>query len=126
MNLHFIDDDYAINRYHELTLNKVASEDNIKLEFHDNPPKTLEMYSKSEYLPDLIFLDINMPVIDGWEFLDLFNEQFPDAKTKFIILTTSNNPKHQEKSKSYTNVFDFAIKPLKPDVFIKYRELFLT
>jgi CheY-like chemotaxis protein len=64
--------------------------------------------------PDYIFLDINMPEMEGWDFLDAF-QQFPNAakeKCQIIILTSSIDFCDIDKSKTYTAVQDFISKPL--------------
>ena len=113
-NLHFLDDDYAINRFHELTLSTYTKENNCSIQFFDDSKALLSQYEDdSNKLPDLLFLDINMPVIDGWQFLDAFCESFPNAKTRIVILTTSNNPEYVKKSLGYSIVLKFEIKPLR-------------
>ncbi len=68
--------------------------------------------------PQLIFLDLNMPVMDGWEFLDSFKtesySQFHD--TKVIILSSTINPEDLEKSKKYPMVIDFLSKPISKEM----------
>lgn len=65
-------------------------------------------------VPEIILLDLNMPVMDGWEFLEIFQQRFPEfaAKTKIFILSSSINPSDREKAKSESNVVDFLSKPL--------------
>jgi CheY-like chemotaxis protein len=64
--------------------------------------------------PQLIFLDLNMPVMGGWEFLNLFNT--PDYaefhSTKVIILSSTIDPEDLEKAKTYPMVIDFLSKPI--------------
>jgi len=64
--------------------------------------------------PQLLFLDLNMPVMGGWEFLDLFNDSvyYKTNKTKVIILTSSIDPEDIKKAKSYPNVIEFLSKPI--------------
>lgn len=67
-----------------------------------------------ELIPSHIFLDINMPVLDGFHFLQEF-QNLPYSfipKIKIIMLTTSLNPSDLEKSKTYKNVVSFLYKPL--------------
>jgi CheY-like chemotaxis protein len=70
--------------------------------------------SNQEKKPQLIFLDLNMPVMGGWEFLDLFNTSnyFNLNNTKVIILTSTIDPEDIKKSKSYPNVIAFLSKPI--------------
>jgi CheY-like chemotaxis protein len=70
--------------------------------------------TNQETKPQLIFLDLNMPVMGGWEFLDLFNASnyFTLNNTKVIILTSTIDPEDIKKSKSYPNVIEFLSKPI--------------
>lgn len=68
--------------------------------------------------PDLVFLDINMPAMDGWEFLDKYNRLSKAQKGKVIVvmLTTSFNPDDEMKAKSIDAISDFKSKPLTVEV----------
>jgi CheY-like chemotaxis protein len=70
--------------------------------------------SNNEDYPELIFLDLNMPIMDGWEFLDEFSKNLTQSfpKTKIIVLSSSVDPKDINKSKSYPMVLDFLPKPI--------------
>jgi len=70
-------------------------------------------------LPELMFLDLNMPVMGGWEFLDIFSKEnyhmvFPNLKV--IVLSSTIDPKDIEKSKSYSMVIDFLSKPITKEI----------
>lgn len=65
--------------------------------------------------PDIIFLDLNMPNIDGFGFLKSFNEM-PSAvrdKVRIIVLTSSNNKKDKDEAFQYKNVIHYITKPIK-------------
>lgn len=90
------------------------------LEFLKNMEK-LDMAEK--ILPDLIFLDIDMPLMDGFQFLDEF-EKFSPAlkkKCKIIMLTSSINPQDYNLAKKYTSVKQFLNKPLSHDTLVNLK-----
>jgi CheY-like chemotaxis protein len=64
--------------------------------------------------PDVIFLDLNMPTLDGWEFLDVYKDIRSRnlESTKIAILTSSANPEDMELLNQFEYVIDFVSKPL--------------
>lgn len=83
------------------------------LEFFKNIASAQNQLPK-DFLPSYIFLDINMPLLDGFHFLDEF-EKFPDGfkkDIKVVMLTTSLNPSDVDKSAGYKSVAKFLHKPL--------------
>jgi CheY-like chemotaxis protein len=65
-------------------------------------------------LPQLIFLDLNMPVMGGWEFLECFSSSdYSDFDTiKVVVLSSTIDPEDLEKAKKYPMVIDFLSKPI--------------
>ena len=71
--------------------------------------------TKSNEQPQLIFLDLNMPVMGGWEFLDHFSSpEFSEFHTtvKVVVLSSTIDPEDLEKTKQYPMVIDFLSKPI--------------
>ncbi len=73
-----------------------------------------EAYGQLEELaPDIIFLDLNMPIMDGWQFLQAM--QRDARKHKVAILTSSTSELDLEESTKYPNVINFFVKPFDAD-----------
>lgn len=68
-------------------------------------------------IPQVILLDLNMPVMDGWEFLtELTKHNFPNlTNTTLYIVSSSINPVDLERAKEIIMVRDFIIKPITPE-----------
>lgn len=86
------------------------------IEFLRNIEK-IAIISGNQGLPDLIFLDIDMPLMDGFQFLDEFDTLSPTTKDycKIVMLTSSINPQDMSKSKKYNYVKKYLNKPLSPE-----------
>lgn len=66
----------------------------------------------NEKLPKIIFLDLNMPIWDGWQFLDEFTKIPVDEIITIFILTSSNDQSDLEKAKKYSLTSNYLIKPI--------------
>lgn len=65
-------------------------------------------------IPDIIFIDLNMPVMDGWEFIERFTKienKFKKVITLYIV-SSSINPIDMERARSLGNIKDYLIKPV--------------
>ena len=75
--------------------------------------------------PDIIFLDLNMPEVDGFSFLKNFKD-LPEpikAKSKIVVLTSSNSAKDRTQAFTFKNVIQFITKPLKQTDIEELRKL---
>ena len=66
--------------------------------------------ASDENIPKVIFLDLNMPVMDGWEFLDEFTLVPTKNKIFIYIVTSSINPTDVIKAQQYERVSDYIVK----------------
>jgi two-component SAPR family response regulator len=111
MEVILVDDDEII-----LTLNKFVL---IKTDFHHSPKVFIKAQDCLEHVKlrkskdhVLVFLDINMPEMNGWEFLEAL--QKIELKTKVLVVVVSSSIDHFDKvrAKSHPNVIDYFVKPL--------------
>ncbi|HKX87460.1 MAG TPA: response regulator [Flavobacterium sp.] len=83
-----------------------------------------ENYDKPDLLPEVIFLDLFMPIMDGWEFLEEYALLKPKL-TKDItiyIITSSVSPADIIKAKSLKEVSDYIVKPITKEQFVAILE----
>lgn len=77
--------------------------------------------------PELILLDLNMPVMGGWEFLDHFskNDYAPFFKQcKVIVLSSTIDPDDIKKAKTYPMVLDFLSKPITKEMLENLKTMY--
>ncbi len=70
---------------------------------------------ENEDAPDVIILDLNMPVMDGWEFLDEVSKLSKIDKKPIFVVSSTIDPKEVQRIKSYDVVHDFIEKPLSKE-----------
>ena len=122
-NVLLVDDDYISNFIADHLLNKHKICKSITIARNgDEALKHLQ--DESNPFPELILLDINMPVMDGFEFIGAFQRYNMDRnKTKIVIYTTAYNKEDFELLKEI-GFHDFIIKPLNEEKLKKLLELF--
>lgn len=116
-----IDDDAATNFLNKYCLNKLDIAEKIT-EFDDANVALKELQylvASGSKFPEFIFVDVNMPTMDGWSFLTEFN-CFPKEQkdgTVVVLLTSSLHQKDEEKSKMFPVVAEVMEKPLSNEKF---------
>jgi CheY-like chemotaxis protein len=113
-----VDDDTATNMLNSFVIKKMELVKNIKVVLNGSEAiEYLHSITGEEQCPEFIFLDINMPKMDGWEFLEEYREMVVDRqRPKVILLTTSENPDDIEKAKNYPEIQEYCNKPLTKEV----------
>lgn len=115
-----IDDDDATNFIHSYLFKKTNFTKTIivKENGEDALDYLLDPDDENCIKPDAIFLDLNMPLMDGWQFLEEYMEAYKDKKdqVRLFILTNSDNPDDIARAQNLEDVLSYQHKPLKREV----------
>ena len=114
-----VDDDEDDNMFHQIILKEMDIADSIHVV--ENGLEALAYLKKeNQPPPELIFLDINMPKMNGWEFLTQYKNFDAKQKSKVLImiLSTSANPDDIKRAKEIEEVTGFQTKPLSKEMMI--------
>lgn len=117
-----VDDDPINNLLNKRLLDRLGIFKQIR-EFEEGMEALtkLKEINLSEHL--LIFLDINMPVLDGWGFLKMYSELFPDRKDKIVILSSSIDFQDRTRAREFGLISGFLEKPLTFEKIASHLEL---
>jgi CheY-like chemotaxis protein len=111
-----IDDDEPTNFLHKFVIEKTGfAEKCVTVQNGQEALDYLKREEDGKYpQPDLIFLDINMPRMNGWEFLDEYEklEKAQKGNIVVVMLTTSLDPSDKEKAEKKIGINEFMSKPL--------------
>lgn len=114
-----IDDNPDDNFIHERVIKKNHAADMvISKHTAQDALQYLKSNQNCDMLPELIFLDINMPGMNGWEFLQEYDKLDIKSKCQLIVimLTTSENQEDSLKTKNFNIVSAFRTKPLTKEI----------
>ncbi|HEV7347641.1 response regulator [Telluribacter sp.] len=125
-----IDDDTTALLIYKMAIEKAAFASEVLTAA--NGQQALEYYAQLAALPPeeqtryprLIFLDLEMPVMSGWEFLQDFFEKYYAAfpETRVVVFSSTINPDEMQKVRQFSFVLDFIPKPLTREILKKLSE----
>ncbi|MBV7269234.1 response regulator [Winogradskyella luteola] len=123
-----VDDSLSTNIYHKKIIEKAEITNHIRITSDGLEALNYLNDEKAQNIkPDIIFLDINMPKMDGFEFLEEY-AKLPKLMRKDIIivlLTTSNWSKDRVKATETKLVYDYIEKPLDKEDLIRISNYYL-
>ena len=112
MNVIFIDDDEDLN----FLQSRMCMRSTVISDYYiaNSAAQALNYLAEATIPPDVIFVDLNMPEINGFQFIEKFENEFssrfPD--TQLYVLTSSVSEKDRKNSLEFSSVKDFLVKPL--------------
>jgi CheY-like chemotaxis protein len=91
----------------------------------DDAEKALSQLRVYKDKPQIIFLDINLPLFDGWQFLNEFSKEFVDQGMVIYLVSSSIDPKDYEKAKTYSFVEELIGKPVSEKTLLQIKDRYL-
>jgi len=119
----FVIDDDAMYRYIAESAIKSAGLP-LQISVFPNGREAIDALERNidseENLPDLILLDLMMPIMDGWAFLNYYEQLKPRLGKQIVIyiVTTSNNTVDLDRAKQISDVTGYVIKPMTHQKFV--------
>jgi CheY-like chemotaxis protein len=125
--IYLVDDDRIVNLVNRYVFEKAGFKGELKIFVNAREALGDIRHLTNEELPDLVFLDINMEPMNGWEFLDELSllPQTGLQHCRVILLSSSIARDEIERSKRYKIVCDFVSKPLNVEHVQRSLEMFL-
>ncbi|MCT8335431.1 response regulator [Leptospira sp. 85282-16] len=108
--VYLVEDDVITTFLIKTLMEKFSFADEIQ--GFQNGEDALNALLASSIDPDMLFLDLNMPVMDGWEFLKAISKHPKYSKLPIYILTSSIDPTDKARSAEFPNVKGYLVKPL--------------
>ena len=116
MNVLLVDDDAISNFLSTKTLESIGGVNDIRTAL--NGKQAIDLFNEcvleSKPLPDIVLLDLNMPIMDGFDFMEAFNQLHLSERdhVRIIVVSSSENPSDIEKAKQF-GINQYLVKPLK-------------
>lgn len=130
-----VDDSEADREYTKIILRRVGGFENVlEAQTGEEALKTFSEYAASGDgpLPTLVLLDINMPRMNGFEFLESLEAMRSQIEGRgatmptVLMLSSSDNPEEKAQSRTFALVADYIVKPISKEVALRIRDEFGT
>ncbi len=108
--VYVVDDDQIASMITQRMLSRIQP--NLTIEVFSNPEEVIRLICTERRQPDYIFLDLNMPAMNGWQFLDEV-EKHIDKKSSIFILTSSIDDRDSARAKAHKQISGYLIKPIE-------------
>jgi CheY-like chemotaxis protein len=112
-NVVVVDDDELVLFLHSNIIQAVGLDKSPKT--FSSALKALDFFETlaENTTPILLFLDINMPVMDGWDLLDIIHKEGFDKKIEVVMVSSSVDQRDKDKAASYSKIIEFVEKPFR-------------
>ena len=119
-----VDDDPFTNKYNEIVLNQMNASENIVV--FQNAKEALKYIEDKKGEVNLILLDINMPIMNGWQFIEAYENLEKDKQTAIVVvmLTSSMNSDDKRKALDFKSIKKFINKPITAEMIKEILGLF--
>lgn len=122
-----IDDDNIYQYTARIILESTGLAKHIQSFYDGNEALTYfrqQLTTGADALPDVIFLDINMPIMDGWEFLEEYGKLGTTLPKPIVVYVVSSsvNSTDMQRSRSYKTVTDYLVKPVNRSTYQELME----
>jgi CheY-like chemotaxis protein len=111
-----VEDDEATNFMNQMVIKKLDCANHVQVAWNgaDALDYIKQCDSSTRIYPELILLDINMPGLNGWEFIDEYCKLKETADIVVVMLSTSQNPDDRKRADNNPAIAGFRSKPLTP------------
>jgi len=114
-----VDDDPMSNTYSTLVVKKQNPNTEV-LTFNSGTSALKYLKDGANPKPVIILLDLNMPVMNGWDFMEEYEKL--DLDIEVVVVTSSNDYEDRNRTRSFHRIIDYFVKPITVD---NIRRLFL-
>ena len=119
-----VDDDEAVRFFHRIIVSQSGLSNEPLCFCNGEEALNFLNANLNEANTYLILLDINMPVMNGWDFLDMINDKSYCNQVNIVIVTSSVDKADHEKAKLYNMVVEFVEKPISGEEYKRIMDFY--